>query len=110
MSYTKLPAITGTTACLTCGCGSHDTFGPENLIAVGFGSAMVLKNGDPIYDEQSNEHAGRDYWIGKDAENVALKDPDNDWRIQINAPLYDAEYQRQGPGHWVFVSKGQGFA
>jgi hypothetical protein len=110
MSFTKLPAIEGSVACLTCGCGAHDTFSMESIIAAGFGSATVTKDGECVYDENETAHAGREYWSGTDAEKAAAADPDHDWRISIIAPLYDAEYQRQGPSHWVLVAKGQGFA
>ena len=46
----------------------------------------------------------------QDAENEALKDEDNDWRIVIDAPLHNEVYQRQGKGEWVLVEQGIGFA
>ena len=108
MSWTKLPAIEGRIACLTCGCGAHDQFDMESIIAVGFGSAGVTKDGIGVWDEQ--EAKNEQYWQGKDAEAEAAKDPDHDWRIYMNAPLYEAEYQRHGANHWVLVKKGDGFA
>jgi hypothetical protein len=108
MSYTKLPAIKGSTACLTCGCGSHDTIGMERIIGVGFGDAGVMKDGDCIWNEGNGNED--ELWQVKDAEVLAVKEPDCDWRIYYHAPLYDAEYQRQGEAHWVLVSKGLGFA
>lgn len=116
MSFTKLSPIKGTIACATCGCGSHDTFGMEDIVAVGFGSAMVTKDDEIVFDERAELHAakreGRDamLWEGKDCEAAAEKDPDHDWRIHLVAPLYEATYQRQGPKHWVLVAKGEGFA
>lgn len=115
-NWTKLQPIKGSTACCTCGCGSHDTLDPESLIAVGFGSASVTKGGQCVYDENEAtwkaEKEGKDpmFWQCKDAEAEALKDPDHDWRIHLVAPLYEAEYQRQGDNHWVLVRKGEGFA
>jgi hypothetical protein len=41
---------------------------------------------------------------------MAAADPDHDWRIYFYAPLYEAEYQRQGDGCWVLIKKGEGFA
>jgi len=43
-------------------------------------------------------------------EDMAKADPDHDWRIYFEAPLYSAEYQRQGEGVWVLIRKGEGFA
>ncbi len=34
----------------------------------------------------------------------------HDWRISFETPLWDGEYQRHGPGQWVLVRKGPGFA
>lgn len=110
MSFTKLPAIKGSVSCLTCGCGAHESFPMDGTIATGFGCANVTRDGEFVYDENQAEHEGREYWTGADAEKAAVADPDHDWRIQIYAPLYDAEYQRQGEGHWVLVAKGPGFA
>jgi len=108
MNYEKLPAISGSTACLTCGCGSHDTLSMNRLLAVGFGDCSVSKDGDHVYSESSVDEDG--WWKAEQAEAAALADPDHDWRISFFAPLYDAEYQRQGEKHWVLVRKGQGFA
>jgi hypothetical protein len=108
-SWIKLPAISGQTACLTCGCGSHDTLSMDSLLAVGFGDASVTKNGIAIYSENL-ANSQDEFWQCKDAEAKALQDPENDWRIHFHAPLYEAHYQRHGPGHWVLIEKGDGFA
>lgn len=112
----KREPIKGSTTCATCGCGSHDTFDMESVIAVGFGSAGVTRDGHGVWDEGEAEHEAREtgkeamLWQGKDAEEAAAKDPDHDWRIYMFAPLYEAEYQRHSAGHWVLISKGLGFA
>lgn len=107
--FTKLPPVEGSTACLTCGCGSHDTLSMEAVLAVGFGDCTVTKDGVVVYSE--NQCASTDeFWSGQDAENKAKKDPNHDWRITFMAPLYDSVYQRHGDGHWVLVEKGKGFA
>ena len=116
MSFTCLPPIKGSVSCLTCGCGAHDTFPMGGIVAVGFGSAFVTKDDKTVFDEQIEDfeaqRANREpnYWTGQDCENAAIKDPDHDWRIHKFAPLYSAEYQRQGAGHWVLVRKDEGFA
>jgi len=78
------------------------------LIAVGFGDATVTKNGEEVYSE--NTHDEENLWSAQDAENLAKQDPDNDWRIHLEAPLGDRHYQRQGDGHWVLYKRGMGFA
>jgi hypothetical protein len=128
MTYEKLPAIEGSTACLTCGCGSHNTLPMDAMLAVGFGSCNVTKDDECVYSKQEQDYLANKrrkgkrlfercqlvgweaYWEAKDAEEIAAKDPDHDWRISFYAPLYEAEYQRQGENHWVLVRKGEGFA
>lgn len=115
MSFNKLPPISGTTACLTCGCGSHDTLRTEALLAVGFGTCCVEKDEATIYDENAEQtHAGLmddEGWVHLSAiEKLAAADPDHDWRVHFFAPLYESHYQRQGDNHWVLYEKGEGFA
>ena len=38
-TFEKLPAVDGSVACLTCGCGARSDLGMGGHIAVGFGSA-----------------------------------------------------------------------
>lgn len=105
--YDKLPPISGKTACLTCGCGSHDILSMAAILAVGFGSVNVTRNGKQVYSEPRDESK---FWTAQNAENEAAKDPENDWRIHFYAPMYEAHYQRQGIRHWVLYEKGEGFA
>lgn len=82
----------------------------DMVIAVGFGSATVTKDGAPVYDEQEAEHSGGRYWTVKTAERAARKDPDHDWRINKHGPLHGESYQRQGENKWVLVETNEGFA
>jgi hypothetical protein len=117
-AWNREPAVEGRTACLTCGCGAHDTVAGDRWIAVGFGSASLTKNGRNIWSE--DELPRDDYGMPPtncpdpltvaDAEKLAAEDPEADWRISFHAPLYDAVYQRQGEGHWVLIESGEGFA
>lgn len=109
MSFEKLPAIRGSTACLTCGCGSHDTLSMDKLLAVGFGDCNVTKDGVSVYSELNFGNPD-EFWTAETAEKMAASDPEHDWRIHFYAPLYEAEYQRHGESHWVLVRKGVGFA
>ncbi|WP_435550445.1 hypothetical protein [Desulfobacterium sp. N47] len=44
------------------------------------------------------------------AENLAVADPNRDWRIHLISPFSERHYQRQGECHWVLYEKGEGFA
>lgn len=94
LGFTPLPAVKGSVACLTCGCGAHDTMGMERLLAVGFGDVSVTCDGRRVYSE--NEVKNEEFWIGQNAEAAANSDPNHDWRVHFIAPLYEAVYQRQG--------------
>lgn len=109
MTFEKLPAVEGSVACLTCGCGARSDLDMDRMIAVGFGAAGVRKDDVPIFDESSGPD-DEEPPIVAEIEAQAMADPDHDWRIFFHAPLYDAEYQRQAEGVWVLVRKGEGFA
>lgn len=95
-------------ACLCCG-GNHKVFPMDGIIAVGFGDASVLKNGVQVIDGERSASNGK-YVTGQDAEDLASKEPDNDWRITKIGPLKEGEWQRQGEKHWVLIREGMGFA
>lgn len=111
MSFEKVPALKIEGLNIGCPCCSTAAMvAPmDMLIAVGFGSACVTKNGELIYQEQSVEN-DNDYWTVKDAENEALKDPDCDWRIVKFGPLHGETFQRHGDGIWVCIESNRGFA
>lgn len=108
-AWEKLPAVDdGGAACLTCGCGAHTTLRMDKWIAVGFGDAGFSRNGVRTSTEPFRETDGMVRVAVVEA--LASAAPDHDWRVYFDAPLYSAEYQRQGLGHWVLVAKGMGFA
>lgn len=82
----------------------------DSLLAVGFGSCTVTKNGDVVYDEQRWDVEKEDYPTLGRYELLAQSEPDADWRMEKYAPLYEVEYQRQGKENWVLIRKGLGFA
>ena len=108
MTWTKLPPVEGRMHCLNCG-SQHETLPMGAIIAVGFGSATVSRDGLGVYDEGACASED-DYWTVSRAEFVAASDPDHDWRIEYYGPLSESEYQRQGEAHWVLVRTGDGFA
>lgn len=109
-TFEKLPAVDGSVACLTCGCGARSDLNMERMIAVGFGSAGYSRDGVPLWDEGQTEEGEEVFPTVADVEALAEEDPDHDWRIWFFEPLYEAEYQRQAAGVWVLVRKGDGFA
>lgn len=79
-------------------------------IAVGFGSAVVTKDDEYIYDERQEGPT----WTVADAEKAAAADPDHDWRIQKDGPLHGETFQRhmkgKYAGQWVCIESNRGFA
>ena len=96
--YAKMPAIPGSTLL------SMDT-----VIAVGFGSAMLTRNGKPVWAE-TTDYEYNECLTAKQAETMAAFYPEDDWRISLVGPLSEVYYQRQGKGQWVIYEKGEGFA
>jgi len=97
--------------CLNCG-DNHDVFSMNGVIAVGFGSAYLEKDGKIIWseDEVPKDADFDKFMTGEQAEALAEKDPDHDWRIKKLGPLSEGEWQRQGEKHWVLYREGMGFA
>ena len=107
MNYELMQGIEGGTGgCLCCGY-QHAILPMTAIIAVGFGSATLEKNNELIYSEPQYSE---EYMSVEEAEQIAIKETDNDWRIHLIAPLSERHYQRQGNNHWVLYEKGQGFA
>lgn len=85
------------------------------LVAVGFGEAHVSRDGVVLFSEPSRAY---DTNAGIAAQNVTLEiferlaaaQPNADWRLVLHAPLRSREYQRHGPGKWVLIESGMGFA
>lgn len=107
IKYEK-PLERGYIGCLNC--GSCPVKLPLNTtIIAGFGSAVITKNGKIVYSEASNIEFEDAPKLRK-YERMAQKIPNADWRYELNLPLRDAEYQRQGKNNWVLIKSGQGFA
>lgn len=100
------PAHSG---CLNC--GSKPVVARMDMyLAVGFGDVTITKNGEGVYSENQWDAEKDDYPTLGTYELLAANEPDADWRCHFFAPLYEAEYQRQGKEHWGLVRKGLGFA
>jgi hypothetical protein len=107
MTWKKEPAWTKDVHFGCLNCGSNHRIAPMTmLIAVGFGGAVVTKDGEIVIDGERAE----DWVTVEQAEKLAAADPDHDWRIELDAPLSYKEYQRHAPGEWVLIKSGRGFA
>jgi hypothetical protein len=108
LTFEFMPAIEGGSGgCLHCGY-QHSILPMDAIIAVGFGSATLEKDGQVVYDENGVDED--EFISAKEAEEMASSDPNHDWRIHLIAPLSERHYQRQGDEHWVLYEKGEGFA
>jgi|SRR6185312_2080136 len=88
----------------------------DMTIAVGFGSAVVTRDGKVMLDgEKFYRNARRrladgEGWASvRHAEKLA-KRTRGVWRIEIDAPLWSAKWERKSPGKWVCIEAGEGFA
>lgn len=80
------------------------------VIAVGFGSADVTRDGALMLDGEREIMDGREPPTFADAEALAAIDPEHDWRVTLFGPLHGEVYQRQGAHRWLLVESNQGFA
>ena len=112
MTWEKLPAIKADDLHIGClNCSTAALVAPMDMgIAVGFGSAVVTRDGELVHDGEREWQNGREPWTVQDAENAALGDPDHDWRIEKYGPLHGETFQRHGPGEWVCIESNPGFA
>ena len=81
----------------------------DMVIAVGFGDAHVSRDGENVYTEPCS-WSTEDLRTLSEFEAMAAADPDHDWRVIMNAPLRNREYQRHDTGTWVLIDSGMGFA
>jgi len=72
----------------------------DERISVGFGSAMLLRDGKPVWMQDHNDDYN-DCLTAKQAETMAALYPEDDWRIHMIGPLSESYYQRQGKETWV---------
>lgn len=109
MTWAKLEPVAGDIGGGAC-CTDRPNKAPMDMvIAIGFGCAMVTKDGALVWEERPDTHWDK-LWRVRKAERRARLDPDHDWRISIYGPMYSAVWQRHGRSEWVMVEKGEGFA
>lgn len=96
--YEKLPPVDGS-----------KLLSMDSVICVGFGDASLLKDGETVWREEYGTEFHECLTVAQ-AEEMAAKEPDCDWRIHIIGPLSEFYYQRQGDNKWVLYKRGEGFA
>ncbi|MCC6609188.1 MAG: hypothetical protein IT515_05860 [Burkholderiales bacterium] len=96
------------TAPRTAGARRDEILDPQALISVGVGYAALTRDGEPVYEAKpfEFEHA----MSVADAEALARKNPQRDWRIQYIGLLDERQYRRAGAGRWVLVRRGYGLS
>lgn len=114
MAWEKVAPYAGQVhhGCLNCG-GTEDVAPMEMVIGVGFGAAYASKDGEVVYDEMDVMRGSGDFddlATLQQIEDMAVADPDHDWRVKLLGPLRGREYQRHDTGHWVLIHSDEGFA
>jgi hypothetical protein len=86
----------------------EEVLDPQALISVGVGYAALTRDGEAVYEAEpfEFEHA----MSVADAEALARKNPQRDWRIQYIGLLDERHYRRTGDGRWVLVRRGYGLS
>ena len=80
----------------------------EAPIGVGIGYAALTRDGETVYEE---DHTGeRDPMTVAQAERLAQREPEREWRIHLVAQLEDRHYRREAAGRWVIYERGYGIS
>jgi hypothetical protein len=88
-------------------CGSRPYVHPlEVKLGVGFGGCWVSRDDVTVWHEEDRDE---DCPTLGQFEDMAAEDPDHDWQVVYDAPLWNGTWQRHD-GEWVCVEKGMGFA
>lgn len=88
--------------------GDKVNLAPDALLLPGLGCASVSKNGELVIELQGL--AGEHTMIVGEAEQLALAEPEQEWRIHIVSLLDDRHYRREGAGLWRLYARGYGLS
>ena len=80
---------------------------PETPISVGIGYAALTRDGETVYEDGAGESAPMTV---AQAETLAQREADHDWRIHLVAQLEDRHYRREAAGRWVIYERGYGMS
>ena len=81
---------------------------PETTISVGIGYASLTRDGQTVYEEDCT--GVHEPMTVAQAEKMARREADHDWRIHLVAQLEDRHYRRVGPARWVIYERGYGMS
>ena len=81
---------------------------PEATIGVGIGYAALTRDGETVYEEDCTGESAP--LTVAQAEKLAQREADRDWRIHLVALLEDRHYRRVGVGRWVIYERGYGMS
>ena len=81
---------------------------PEATISVGIGYAALTRDGETVYEEDRSGE--REPMTVAQAEKLAQRESDHDWRIHLVAQLEDRHYRRVGAGRWIIYERGYGMS
>jgi hypothetical protein len=81
---------------------------PEAPIGVGIGYAALTRDGETVYEE--GRTGQREPMTVAQAERLARREPEREWRIHLVAQLEDRHYRREGAGRWVIYERGYGMS
>jgi hypothetical protein len=81
---------------------------PDATIGVGVGYAALTRDGKTVYEEGRTGQG--DSMTVAQAERLAQREPQRDWRIHLVAQLEDRHYRREGAGRWVIYERGYGIS
>lgn len=77
----------------------------DTTVKVGFGTAKITKNGKVYYDgEEEVEPKTLAFF-----EDIAQKEKGK-WQLIMEAPLWDATWEREDINKWICIKAGRGFA
>jgi hypothetical protein len=87
---------------------SDQCLAPEAPIGVGIGYAALTRDGEAVYEEDGRQQ--RELMTVAQAEELARREPERDWRIHLVAQLENRHYRRQGAGLWLLYKRGYGMS
>jgi len=114
MSFKELPMIKEGelhVGCLTCSTADY-TLSMARILAAGFGEVQATRDDRLVYSEYEyyKSHTKADFLTAQYIEDMAVEDPEHDWRITFETPLHGETYQRHRDGKWVCIESNEGFA
>lgn len=103
------PSIKGGMGACACCPATVEKLDMHTRMYQAMGGWVIFKDGKQFYMGDFNKEF-EEYPTLMKFENLARKEPDVEWRAELNLPLRSGIYQRHGENCWVLIEKGEGFA